>query len=150
MSNYTIDDVVAVLLRIESLLQTKATQKANATDKVSTSVLWESFSKTFELRYKVKPDRNASVNGMMSQIAKRVPAADHAAFAEFFVRQNDAWFLQQMHSPKCLLQNVEMLLTRMRSGVVITVGKARQLEQAQTNADAARLYREGKHGEKKI
>lgn len=143
----TLEDIHAVLLRIETLLQTKVTQKAKAEDKVSTSVLWAAYSDTFEKRYKVKPERNASVNGMISQVVKRVPAAEHAALAEFFVRQNDWQFTKQMHSPKALLSNVEMLLTRMRSGVVITDSKARQLENAQTNAQAARDYRERKHGE---
>lgn len=141
-----IEEILSVLLRIEKLLAGREEPKRKKADAVSTAVLWQAYSANFIARYRVEPERNASVNGVLAQVAKRVPAADHGALMAFFVRQNDAWYLKQMHSPKCLLQDVEMLLTRMRSGLVITDSKARQLEQAQSNAQAAQDFRERKRG----
>lgn len=146
----TIGDVLEALLRIEHLLANQFTRPGRKRPTTSPSaVLRATYSEAFQERWGVSATWNASINGMLAQVAQRIPADDHEALVRFFMAQNDAWYLRDMHHVRCLMKDCEMLLTRMRSGVVITPGKAKQIEQAAANADASRAYLERKHGGKK-
>ena len=150
----TMDEILAALLRIELLLTNqqdgaRKRKPAKKNELTPASVLWTEYASLHEETYGVPATRNATINGMLSTITRRVPQADLALLVQFFFRQTDAWYLREMHHVRCLVRDCEMLLTRMRSGVVITPGKAKQIEQAAANADASRAYLERKHGGKK-
>lgn len=150
----TMDEILAALLRIELLLTNQPgsgtkRKPAKKNELTPASVLWSEYARIHEEMYGVPAPRNASINGMLATVARRVPEADLALLVQFFFRQTDAWYLREMHHVRCLVRDCEMLLTRMRSGVVITPGKAKQIEQTMANADASRAYLEGKHGRKK-
>lgn len=111
-----------------------------------TSQIWNVYERYYELRWKVKPTRNAMINGMLANVAKRIPADDLEPLIKFYLSQNDAWYLREMHHPKCLVANCENLLTRMKNGIVITQSKAQEMSRLSDNLSTAQNYLKNKHG----
>ncbi len=109
-------------------------------------IFWKHYARYYELRWKVDPARNAMVNGMIRNIIVRIPQEDHQRLIHFFINQNDSWYLKEMHHLRCLLKDCEMLLTRMKSGAVITTGKARMMENASDNLNEAEKFMQKKRG----
>jgi len=145
-----IDEIMLkILATLERIEQHLADKPKRSKSKPGSSVLADAYKEAFRSRYPVEPVRNASTAGMLSAVAKRIPQEDHAAIAHFFIKQNDAWYIREMHHPRCLLKDCENLLTRMKSGLNITPGKAQMISRAAENSEALESYRRGKwQGEK--
>lgn len=144
-----IDRIIELLESIESKLshekKTKVSRKKKTEneDKID---IWSAYSEEFIRRWKVAPERNAMINGMFANIQKRVSASDIEALVRFYVNQNDAFYLREMHHPRCLVKDCEILLTRMKSKMVITNSKAREIEKQAENANESARYLQNKYG----
>jgi len=139
-------DEVIDLLRVANEEKAKRKTKPKADQTPSIATFWELYSIAYEWRYKVPPTRNAMVNGLCASISKRVPAETYKELIGFFIRQNDAWYLREGHHLRCLVKDCETLLTRMKTGTVMTSGKAKQIEQQSDSADASRAFLTKKYG----
>lgn len=145
-----IDRIIELLESIDSKLKgyevkkNKKVIKKDPIEKESSIAFWNNYSKYYELRWKVEPSRNAMINSMIKNICSRIPEEDHQKLIHFFITQNDQWYLKEMHHLRCLLKDCEMLLTRMKSGFVITQGKARVMENASDNLTEAQIYLQNK------
>lgn len=139
------EKVLDLLTQIRDALATKPKKKKGET--VDTSELWNGYREAFLLRYKnTEPNRNARVNAMFAHVAKRIPKENYYEFGGFYVNQSDAVYLRAMHDPQLMLRDCETLLTRMKTGVVVTHEGARKIEQQITSANSSRNYLERKYG----
>lgn len=107
--------------------------------------VWESFREPYFAKYGVEPERNAKINGQLSQLSRRVAESEVQSLCNYYLSLNDAKYTRSYHSVGMLLQDCEILLTRMKSGVVITESKARELERRQESADASREFLQKKY-----
>lgn len=139
-----LSEILSCLQRIEKLLGAKKETKKKELNP-SNQLAWSCYHARYLERYKVEPTRNAMVNGMISGLVKRVPKEEMESLIEFYLRQSDAWYLQNYHSIKCLLADCEKLLTRMRSGIVITSSKARETEKLSQNINESREFLDRKY-----
>lgn len=140
-----IDRIIELLESISEKLDSKPkTKKRGSKNKVDDQ-FWPSYAKAFENRYKVSPERNAMINGMISSLKKRVSAADLEILAEFYLSQNDSWYLREMHHIRCLVKDCEILLIRMKSKIVITSSKAKEIEKHSDNMNESQRYLQNKY-----
>lgn len=142
------DSVDKLCVAVEKLTVSSEEAKSpkKKKDAVSIVELRDAYERLYEARWKQKPARNATTNGMLATIARRIPAEHHAALGEFFIRQNDAFYLRDMHHLRWLVRDCETLLTRMQTGVVITKSKADEISRTSANAQASANYLRQKHG----
>lgn len=89
--------------------------------------IWSAYELCYENRYGVKPTRNASVNGKISQIAKRL-GAEAIEVVKFYVLHNDAFYIRKAHAIGLCLSDAESLHTQWKTGKQITGSKVRQFE----------------------
>lgn len=145
-----IDRIIELLESIDQKLGStkikRVTKKKEVTEEKDG--FWEEYKNAFFSRYKVLPERNAMINGMINGIRKRVSTNEIGDLVKFFISQNDAWYLREMHHIRCLVKDCEMLLTRMKSKVVITSGKAREMERTSDNINESQRFLESKYGKK--
>lgn len=90
--------------------------------------IWEAFSTAYELRWKVKPLRNAAVNAQISNLRKKVGITDAVALVKFYLTHNDQWYLKNTHAFQFCLKDAETLRTQMLRGQTITGTQARNGE----------------------
>jgi DNA-binding transcriptional regulator YhcF (GntR family) len=105
-----------------------------------TGPTWEAYTAEYSARYGAPPERNASVNGKLTQFINRVGAENAPAIAEFFVTLNEHWYIQRMHQVGDLLRDAEKIATQWRTGIVSTRQAAQEQERRQaqrTNFQAA-------------
>lgn len=81
--------------------------------------IWNTYAAAYRNRYKVDPVRNASVNGKISQLGKRL-GREAIAVVEFFLSHNDGYYLKNLHSIGLCLRDAESLHTQMQRGRAIT------------------------------
>lgn len=136
----TLFEILEVLKRIEDSIGGGKEPKKKKEPNPSSQLAWNCYHARYLERYKVAPTRNAMVNGMISGLCKRVPKEEIEALIQFYLRQSDAFYLQNYHSIKCLLADCEKLLTRMRSGIVITSSKARETEKLSQNINESKEF----------
>lgn len=141
-----LDKIIELLESINEKLEAKKSKQKNKKSDTSLLTLgfWEYYSVLYQARWNAIPTRNAMINGMISNICKRIPKEDHEDLIIFFLKQTDAWYLREMHHVRCLQKDCEMLLTRLRSGNVITTSKARTMESASDNLTEAQTYLQNK------
>jgi DNA-binding Lrp family transcriptional regulator len=98
---------------------------------------WMAYEAAYKKRWNVVPVRNAAVNSKVVQLVKRL--GDEApAVAEFFVTAvGDAFVVRKCHAIGDLLQGAEAYRTQWANGQAMTGTKARQMDQTQSNFDAA-------------
>lgn len=98
---------------------------------------WTAYKSAYAQRYGTEPIRNASVNAKVKQLVQRL-GAEAPAVAEFFVASvGDAFVVRNCHAIGVLLQGAEAYRTQWATGRAMTNTKARQLDQSQSNFDAA-------------
>jgi len=139
------DQIIGLLREIRDLLKAPEKKRVKK-EKPETVGLWQSYKDAYVNRYGVEPTRNARVNGILFQVYKRIPEDKHESLAKFYLTQTDALFLRSMHDVGLFLQNCEMLLTRMQSGVVVTMSKAMDAERVGNNVQASQNYLTRKRG----
>lgn len=144
-----LDRIIELLESIDKKLTTSNVRKQATKRKDSEEIsTWSIYCDSFKNRYTFEPVRNSMMNSMLAGVKKRVPESDLKELIEFFVSQNDQWYLREMHHPRCLLKDCEMLMTRMKTKIVMTSSKARMMEQASQNADESKKFIMAKYGGK--
>ena len=99
---------------------------------------WVAYSDAYERRYGSKPVRNAQVNAKVKQFVQRIGHDESPAVAAFYVdRVNERLVVQRVHDVGLLLVGAEGYRTQWVAGVAVTSTRAQQVDQSQSNFDAA-------------
>lgn len=112
-----------------------------------TAGIWESYSDAYEQRYRVKPVRNAKVNGQLSQLLKRLGAEEAPMVASFFMGHNNRYYVQKMHSVDCLLVDAEKIRTEWATGLRVTAAAANEADRLQETGDMWQRIAAGQEGQ---
>lgn len=108
-----------------------------------TRKIWEAYKNAYLDRYKVEPVRNASVNGKISQLAKRL-GAEGPAVVKFFVEHPKTFYVSKLHDIGLCLSDAEALRTQWARGKAITNADLKNYDQSQ---EANALHEAIKRGE---
>lgn len=99
---------------------------------------WAGYAIAYRERYGATPVRNAKVNGQVRDLVKRLGRAEAPQVAGWFVRHvNETAVVKACHDVGSLLFRAEAYRTQWVTNRQITETGARQLDQTQTNANAA-------------
>jgi hypothetical protein len=101
--------------------------------------IWESYREAYHDRYGTDPVRNATVNGQISQVGKRL-GEEAPQVASFFLSHGDSFYLKNMHAVGLLLKDAEKLRTEWITNRKVNGTSARTLERRDTNVEAMREY----------
>lgn len=89
--------------------------------------IWAAYRDAYAVRYKTEPVRNASVNGKISQLAKRL-GEEAVGVVVFYLTHNDFAYVKAMHPIGLCLSHAEGLRTQWARGKAITSGDVRNFE----------------------
>lgn len=98
---------------------------------------WINYAICYQLKHGAWPLWNATVAGMITRFIERVGAEVAPKVAAFYVGLNDAYVLKQGHDVKTLLAGAEKYHTQYMTGRTMTSTRAQQIDQSQSNHDAA-------------
>lgn len=99
--------------------------------------VWLSYSNAFFNRYSVEPQRNAKASSLNKQLHERL--GDDAKFvAAFYLTDNDQFVVKNRHDLGFLVSKAEKYSTDWKLGKSLTTTSARQMDQSQSNFDAAK------------
>jgi len=101
----------------------------------TTSEIWSAYRAAYFHRYGAEPVRNATVNGQLAQVVKRLGAEEAPDVAAFYVSHNGGFYASRMHPVALLLNDCEKLRTEWATGHRMTQTKARQMDKTQANGD---------------
>ena len=105
-----------------------------------TAEAWEAYAGAYKRRYGALPVRNAKVNSQLALLAKRLPRAELAAVAAYYVAHSGQRYVRAGHPIGLLLYDAEKLRTEWATGRRITETGARQADQrAERGGIAERL-----------
>lgn len=105
-------------------------------DEKPTAGTWRAYSHAYEVRYRVPPVRNQTVNSQLAALVKRLGADEAPAVAAHYVRSNNARYVGAGHTVGMLLMDAEKLRTEWATGQHATTGMARQADRTATNLNA--------------
>lgn len=111
------------------------------------SNLWNVYSERYQSRYRVKPVRNAMVNGQLKNFEKRLGKELAERVIEFYLNHNGSWYITQAHSVGAALRDAEKLATEFNSGRKITTLAARSAELTENNMQVLADYRKEQQDE---
>jgi hypothetical protein len=114
----------------------KKPRKPKAPAEPGTGKAWVAYANAYWQRYNVEPVRNAMVNGQLSQLVKRIGAADAEHVAAFYVGHRHRFYVEKMHPVGLLLADCEKLRTEWATSTQMTATRAQQVDRTQTNLDA--------------
>jgi uncharacterized membrane protein len=110
------------------------------------STAWAAYAISYHERYGIEPVRNATVNGQLSQLVKRIGGFDAPHVARFYVHNNAAFYVRCGHSVGMLLKDCEKLRTEWATNTRMTETKARQVDQTETQGQVwQKLLREAEN-----
>ena len=109
-------------------------QTATPLPATPTATVWAAYAVAYHDRYGVEPVRNATVNGQLVQVVKRVGAYDAPHVARYYVQSNAAYYVRNGHSVGGLLHDAEKLRTEWATGSRMTETAARQADQHDAQA----------------
>jgi hypothetical protein len=99
---------------------------------------WAAYSEAYERRYGAKPVRNQAVNAKVKQFVLRIGHEESPAVAEFYVdKVSDNFVVLKVHDVGMLLAGAEGYRTQWFAGAAMTGTRAKQIDQSQSNYDAA-------------
>lgn len=99
---------------------------------------WAAYSTAYERRYGAKPVRNQSVNSKVKQFVQRIGFTESPSVAAFYVdRVSDSLVVRRVHDVGLLLSGAEGYRTQWAAGAAMTGTRAQQIDQSQSNYDAA-------------
>lgn len=99
---------------------------------------WSAYSEAFARRYGTKPVRNQAVNSKVKQFVQRIGYEESPAVAAFYVdKVSDSFVVRKVHDFGQLLSGAEGYRTQWASGAAMTGTRAQQIDQSQSNYDAA-------------
>ena len=109
-----------------------------------TGQIWAAYSTAYFNRYGAEPVRNAKINGQLAQVVDRLGADEAPHVAACYVGSSNAFYVARRHSVDCLLRDCESLRTEWATGTRMSVTEARQMDQHEAGAEAARWVTENK------
>lgn len=99
---------------------------------------WAAYSAAYERRYSAKPVRNQAVNSKVKQFVQRIGFEESPLVAAFYVdRVSESFVVRKMHDVGLLLAGAEGYRTQWFAGAAMTGTRAQQIDQSQSNYDAA-------------
>lgn len=101
--------------------------------------VWARYREAYLSRYKTEPVRNATVNGQIAQLVKRIRAEVAPDVAAFYVWHNDQYYIKNQHPIGLLLKQCEGLHTQWARGQPVTSSQAMQ---ADKQTAKAQMWRE--------
>lgn len=104
--------------------------------KAPSAAAWASYAEAYRRRYGVYPKRNATVNGQLAALVKRLGEEETPQVAAFYVTHNSQFYVRNMHSVGLLLKDAEKLRTEWFTGRQITDSQAKQIERKAGTAAA--------------
>jgi hypothetical protein len=102
--------------------------QANAMQLHEGPSIWDAYKDAYRIRYGVDPLRNARVNAQIAQFKARVPTAEAAEIARFYVAHSQSFYVLQKHPVSLLLRDAEGLRTEWASGRSVTRAEAQQAD----------------------
>lgn len=112
----------------------KPKKKRSKENRGATVPLWEAYKEAYNLRYKVDPVRNATVNGQLGQLLSRLGKEPAIEVLKLYLKHNDSWYLKSAHSVGMCLRDAEKLHTEMQMGRRITSAEVKQADRDDHNA----------------
>jgi hypothetical protein len=98
---------------------------------------WKAYADAYFLRYGTEPIRNATVNGQIAQLVKRLGAEVAPGVSAYYVTMNRQFYVQKLHPVGTLLSDCESIHTQWATNRQVTETRARQTDQSQSNQDTA-------------
>lgn len=111
-------------------------------NKPTGSNAWAAYASAYLARYHTGPVRNAKVNGQFAHLAKRLPENEIEHVVRWYVASNAALYVRSKHCVDLLLRDCEGLRTEWATGARMTDTEARQIDQHDAGAEAARWVTE--------
>lgn len=107
-------------------------------DGAKTHKAWIAYALAYQRRYHSWPIWNATVAGQMARLVDRLGVDRAPRVAVHYVRRvNEEFIVKQMHPVKLLLADAEKWATQCETGQSMTSTRAQQIDQTQSNFDAA-------------
>lgn len=119
----------------------KARPKKNPLETELNKRIWQSYEDAYLLRYKEKPARNATVNGQISNLGKRL-GEEAVQVIAFYVGHQDGFYIKKCHPVGLCLSDAESLRTQWARNFQVTATKVRQFEKAQSTQDTLDYIKE--------
>lgn len=91
---------------------------------------WESYKLAYEERWRVLPDRNATLNSNIKALVEKV-GQDAPNLVRFYLSHNDGLYVKACHPMSLCLRDHVALKTQMLRGQAITTADIRRLERQQ-------------------
>jgi len=98
---------------------------------------WKSYADAYVARYGVDPVSNPKVRRNVADLVVRLGATEAPAVAGWYLTHNGADYVRVQHSVGMLLAHCEGLRTQWATGRRVTTASAKQVDQTQTNHNAA-------------
>lgn len=108
--------------------------------KTDGSTVWDQYSISYFRRYKIEPIRNVRVNSQCMSLVKMLGVTDACFLVDYFLTRNDAFYQQSRHPIGLCVQQVQKLMTEMKTGDEMTQSRARQIEQHEETDSSIRNY----------
>lgn len=124
--------IIELLEKIEKNTRKKAPVKSG----VSGAETWSVYSNSYFVRYQSEAPSNARNNSLCLQLVKLVGEQEAPYVANYYVRHNDAFYVQAMHPLNLLVRDAQKLHTEWKTGTQMTGTKARGIERQQNNLNA--------------
>lgn len=83
------------------------------------SVVWESYSKAFEERYRLEPRRNSQTNSLCKRLVELLGEDEASAVAAFYVTSDHDYYVNKGHDLKALIADASKLRTEWKTGKTI-------------------------------
>ena len=129
------DDLMTAWNRATPAVQARFIEAVNQTatplPATPTATVWATYATAYHDRYGAEPVRNATVNGQLAQIVKRLGAFDAPHVARYYVQSNAAFYVRGGHSVGLMLKDCEKLRTEWATNTRITDTKARQSDRTE-------------------
>jgi hypothetical protein len=98
---------------------------------------WSAYSLAYELRYSVKPVRNAPVNANVKALVKRLGHEEAPLVAAWYVANvNEAFVVKNSHGMGVLVNQAESYRTQWARGQAMTATGAQSADKSSANYDA--------------
>lgn len=115
----------------------------------ATSETWAAYCKAYYARYGVDPVRNATVNGQLAMLVRRLGADEAPHVAAAYVAHQRSVYVAAKHPVGLLLRDCEGLRTEWASGRTVTDAQARQGDATQGRANVwTKLIEEARNAER--
>jgi uncharacterized protein YdaU (DUF1376 family) len=109
---------------------------AKAKGESLTSETWEAYSTAYFARYGQEPVRNATVNGQLANVVRRLGGPEAPAVAAFYVRHNRADYVKALHPASLLARDCESLRTAWAAGRTVSETEARQADRTMATGNS--------------